>query len=130
MTRLRRAPAAALRRDGAIVAVKGIGGYHLACRADDEAAVAALRARKHREDKPFALMVADLRRRGAPGRSWATPSGRCCSRPSAPDRARPAGGRAAPVAAAVAPGAPELGVMLPYSPLHHLLLADCRRGRW
>src|SRR5213079_2013372 len=44
---------------GRSVAVKGIGGYHLACRADDDNAVAALRARKHREDKPFALMASD-----------------------------------------------------------------------
>jgi hydrogenase maturation protein HypF len=109
-------------RGGAIVAVKGIGGFHLACRADHEGVVADLRARKHREDRPFALMapglgtVRELVDLGAPELELVL------------DRARPivlAPRRAdAAVAESVAPGAAELGVMLPYSPLHHLLLAD------
>ena len=115
--------AAAALLDGAIVAVKGVGGYHLACRADDEAAVARLRARKHREDRPFALMARDLdagARRwsssaGRGGAADAAATGRSCSRRGAPARR---------VAAAVAPRSADLGVMLPYSPLHHLLLAD------
>ena len=107
---------------GAIVAVKGIGGYHLACRADDELAVAALRARKHREDKPFALMAPSLGAAESLVRldALARELLRSPARPIVLAPRLPA----APVAGAVAPGAPEFGVMLPYSPLHHLLLAD------
>ncbi|MGZ5340494.1 MAG: carbamoyltransferase HypF, partial [Solirubrobacterales bacterium] len=108
--------------EGRIVAVKGIGGFHLACRADDEAAVAELRARKHREDKPFALMVADVEAAlelvelgDAEGEML---SGRERPIVLAPRRA------GAPVAASVAPASRELGLVLPYSPLHHLLLSD------
>jgi hydrogenase maturation protein HypF len=114
--------AAAAISDGLIVAVKGIGGFHLACRAIDERAVAELRARKHREDKPFALMTLDL---GA-AEQLVCLSDReralLCSpqRPIVLAPRRPGSG----VAAAVAPGSPELGVMLAYSPIHHLLLAD------
>ena len=114
--------AVAVLQTGGIVAVKGIGGFHLACLAADERAVAALRARKHREDKPFALMARDLEAAGELVRvgelEAALLSGR--DRPIVLAPRRPG----ARVAAAVAPLAPELGVMLPYSPLHHLLLAD------
>ena len=116
------AAAAAALVEGQIVAIKGIGGYHLACRADDEQAVAALRGRKHREDKPFALIapsveaVLALVRLDEPACRLLTSAARpIVLAPRLAD---------APVADAVAPGAPELGVMLPYSPLHHLLLAD------
>ncbi len=116
------AAAAAALRAGRIVAVKGLGGFHLACRADDESAVAALRARKHREEKPFALMAADLRAARAlvelGPEEEALLLGRERPIVLAPRRA------GAPVAAAVAPASRELGVMLPYSPVHHLLLAD------
>jgi hydrogenase maturation protein HypF len=116
------AAAAAAVAEGSIVAVKGIGGFHLACRGDDESAVRRLRERKHREEKPFALMVADL----TSARELVD-----LTRPDEElllDRARPI--VLAPrltkarVAASVAPGARELGVMLAYSPLHHVLLAD------
>jgi hydrogenase maturation protein HypF len=116
------AAAAAALYHGAILAVKGVGGYHLACRADDEAAVAALRARKHREDKPFALMAADVAEAQRLVELDDTERGllQAPERPIVLAPRRPG----ARVAAAVAPGAPELGVMLPYSPLHHLLLTD------
>ncbi len=79
---------------GAIVAIKGIGGYHLACRADDERAVAALRARKHREDKPFALMAPSVSAAESLVSLDARRS-RSADRPRAPDRARPASPRCA-----------------------------------
>lgn len=111
---------------GDVVAVKGIGGYHLACRADDPAAVARLRARKQRGDKPFAVLARDpaVARRlvvldaaaeavlGSPARPILL----------ADKRPGPAG-RVPGVAEEVAPGNPQLGVLLPYSPVHHLLLA-------
>ncbi len=114
--------AADLLRDGAVVAVKGLGGYHLACRADDDVAVASLRARKHREDRPFALMVRDV---AAARRLVRLDDGSAAELVS---RARPIvlAPRApgAGVAASVAPRSAELGVMLPCAPLQHLLLDD------
>ena len=114
--------AAARLSSGRIVAVKGLGGFHLACRADDEEAVATLRSRKHREDRPFALMAPDL---GAAAELVELTSseeellqGR--ERPIVIARRHPGG----KVAGGVAPRSPDLGVMLPYSPLHHLLLGD------
>jgi hydrogenase maturation protein HypF len=116
-----RAAAVAL-TDGRIVAVKGVGGYHLACRTDSERVVARLRARKHREDKPLALMAPDLE--AARSLVELTPDDEellvARERPILIARRR---GDAA-VAPSVAPLSPDLGVMLPYAPLHHLLMSD------
>jgi hydrogenase maturation protein HypF len=114
--------AVAVLQTGGIVAVKGIGGFHLACLAADERAVAELRARKHREEKPFALMARDLEAAGELVRLGALEAALLTGRdrPIVLAPRRPG----ARVGAAVAPLSPELGVMLPYSPLHHLLLAD------
>jgi len=104
---------------GGVLAVKGVGGYHLAALAGSEPAVTALRSRKHREDKPLAVMVADLEGARALGTIGAAEA-RALTSPRRPIvlLQRDSG---APVAAAVAPGNRSLGVMLPYSPLHHLL---------
>jgi hydrogenase maturation protein HypF len=114
--------AARILSEGLIVAVKGLGGYHLACRADCQQAVSALRERKHREDRPFALMAPDI----AAAEALVELNGD--ARGMLEDRARPivvARRHAhAGVADAVAPGSGELGVMLPYTPLHYLLMAD------
>jgi hydrogenase maturation protein HypF len=110
--------AIALLRQGAIVAVKGLGGYHLACDAANEDAVARLRARKHREDKPFALMTKDPESLASLGPA---------ERELLESRERPivlVRRRGLAAAASVAPRSPWLGLMLPYTPLHHLLLHD------
>lgn len=112
-------------RGGAVVAVKGIGGYHLLCDAADEAAVSRLRTRKLRPHKPLAVMVpatgtdplAAVRELAVPD----TPAEALLASPARPIVLVPlrAG---APLAQAVAPGLTEVGLLLPYSPLHHLLL--------
>jgi hydrogenase maturation protein HypF len=107
---------------GGVVAVKGLGGYHLACDAGDDAAVARLRARKGREEKPLAVMTTEPERLVAlSGEELGLLSSPV--RPIVLVRRLPG----APVAGSVAPGSPWLGVMLPYTPLHHLLCADTGR---
>jgi hydrogenase maturation protein HypF len=104
---------------GDIVAIKGLGGYHLAVDATSEAAVRRLRQRKQRVDKPFAVMVRDLDAAHAAGlineREGALLTG--VERPIVLLEKRPGG----PVTGDVAPENPFIGILLPYTPLHHLL---------
>ena len=105
-------------RRGSILAVKGLGGYHLACNARDAASVEALRARKFRKEKPFAVMVRDL----ATARDLVH---------LGPDSEVLLTSTARPIVLApakvelsgIAPDNRELGLMLPYTPLHYLLFA-------
>ncbi|MBA2410348.1 MAG: carbamoyltransferase HypF [Gammaproteobacteria bacterium] len=117
--------AGALILAGAIVAIKGIGGFHLACDACNSDAVARLRERKRRYHKPFALMVRDvdvIRRYCAVTHDDSV----ALTSSAAPIVVLPANGPEH-LAAAVAPGQRSLGFMLPYTPLHHLLLARIAR---
>lgn len=119
---------------GGIVAIKGLGGFHLACDASNQAAVLELRRRKRRSNKPLAVMVRDLDRARALCHvdedeqqllaGSVRPIVLLRRRKPAPG-ARPA--TAPAVAPAVAFDLPELGVMLPYTPLQHLLLASCEK---
>ncbi|SEG80433.1 Hydrogenase maturation protein, carbamoyltransferase HypF [Actinacidiphila yanglinensis] len=116
-------PVAAAREllaDGAVLAVKGLGGYHLACDASNAGAVARLRERKARGRKPFAVMARDLADVEPLARVGPLEA-ELLSGPQRPVvllRRRPG----ARICDDVAPGSPDLGVMLPYTPLHHLLL--------
>ncbi len=111
-------------RQGKIVAVKGIGGFHLMVDAGNEAAVARLRTLKPRLHKPFALMVRDIARARAVVETSPQAEALLAS-PEAPIVLLPKRARQpSPVAPAVAPANPNLGVMLPAMPLHHLLLAE------
>ncbi|WP_431995213.1 carbamoyltransferase HypF [Streptomyces griseoflavus] len=117
---------------GAVLAVKGVGGYHLACDATLPEAVAELRRRKARGDKPFAVMapgardVEHLVRMGPVERELLTGRVRPVVLMRRRTGVRPAPGALVP-ADGVAPGSPDLGVVLPYSPVHHLLLAGAPR---
>jgi hydrogenase maturation protein HypF len=110
---------------GEIVALKGLGGFHLACDATREPPLATLRARKLRDEKPFAVMVADL----ATARELAALTADEAALLSSPERPvvlvarRPQ----ATLARGVAPETELVGLMLPYTPLHHLLLAAVGR---
>ena len=116
-----------LLRAGGIVAARGVGGYHLLCDATNQAAVTTLRARKHRPHKPLAVLfpwsgpdgLDALRRHATPGAGEQTaltgPDRPIVLVPLAHDHG---------LAPGIAPGLAEIGAMLPYSPLHHLLSSD------
>jgi hydrogenase maturation protein HypF len=114
--------AAQLLKDGRILAVKGLGGYHLACDASNPATVAALRERKYRKEKPFAIMTRNLEVARCLVELSAEAAKLLIS-PARPIVLAPAKAELNCVASEVAPDNSELGVMLPYTPLHHLLFA-------
>lgn len=120
------ATAAAIRQ-GKIVALKGLGGFHLVVDARNETAVQTLRQRKHRPDKPLAVMYPNLECLQSHCH-LSTVAIQLLQSPSAPivllSQIDYQDGRTEAIAPSVAPGNPYLGVMLPYTPLHHLLLAE------
>jgi hydrogenase maturation protein HypF len=109
---------------GDILAIKGIGGFHLCVDATNESAVQRLRQRKHRNGKPLAVMVRNLEAARALCALTLEEEAllQTIARPIVLGRARPRNG----IAPSVAPGIPWLGILLPYAPLQHLLFADAR----
>ena len=117
--------AADIVRSGNILALKGLGGFQLIVDAQNECAVVRLRSRKHREEKPFALMAPSLDaiREAC---SVSELEGRLLLSPESPIVLLERRASAGRLAASLAPGNPSLGIMLPYTPLHHLLLRELR----
>ncbi|MEN8151534.1 MAG: carbamoyltransferase HypF, partial [Planctomycetota bacterium] len=116
--------AAAVIRDGGIVAVKGLGGFHLAVDATGEAAVLRLRVRKRRDAKPFAIMVADLD--SARRLADLSPAGEAAlASPESPIVLAPR--RESAIAEGVTKGSHRVGIMFPCTPVQHLLLAAVGR---
>ena len=117
--------AAAQLRLGRIVAIRGVGGFHLACDATDDAAVNRLRMRKHRDAKPLAVMVRTVEAARELGRVSVAEAGLLSG------TERPVvvieSGRESGIAPSVSPGLDRIGVMIAYSPLHHLLLEAAGR---
>ncbi len=109
-------------QEGQILAIKGLGGYHLVCDAGNEEAVQRLRLRKHREEKPFAVMVANpaSARRLA---GFDAASAALLESPARPIVLAPKTDPT-PLAPSIAPGLPWVGLMLPYTPLHYLLFHE------
>lgn len=108
-------------KKGQIVAIKGIGGYHLAVDAEDEKAVARLRARKKRDEKPFAIMTPNIETLRKYAVFGEVEAGLLASKPHPITLVRK---KHAGVLTGVAPSNKFLGAMLPYSPLHHLLFKE------
>ncbi len=106
---------------GRIGALKGLGGYHLACDARNAGVIAELRRRKHRDEKPFAIMVPDTAAAASLAEVGAAER-RLLLSPQCPIVLLKKAPAMHSVAEEVAPGDPWLGVMLPYTPLHHLLM--------
>jgi hydrogenase maturation protein HypF len=106
--------------EGMILAVKGLGGFHLACDATNSAAVEELRSRKQRVDKPFAVMVPDVQEAGLHC-TVSGPEGTLLESSARPIVLLDRRDRSS-IVRGVAPGLNQLGLMLPYTPFHHLLV--------
>ncbi|HDM92109.1 MAG TPA: carbamoyltransferase HypF, partial [Candidatus Korarchaeota archaeon] len=116
--------AARLIDSDAVIAIKGVGGYHIACLATDDSVIEELRRRKRRPQKPFALMALDLET----AKEHAEVDEVAESILTSPERPivllpKRAG---SPISDLVAPGLDTIGIMLPYTPLHHMLLSETR----